>query len=77
MVDRVHAIRDLSIADLVKSETGDEYSVLRNGCYLGSFVRVGGTYHFRDQKQNTWVCVCSDIDTGADDIGRAVEFMSY
>ena len=77
MVDKVYLIRNLSVGELVKSETSDEYSVLRSGQYLGTFVRVGKTYRFRDQHHNTWVCTCSDIDTGAENIEDAVAAMSY
>ena len=77
MVDRIHQIKDLTISELVKSESADVYTILRNGKYFGAFVRVGGTYHFRDQEHNTWVCSGCDIDTGAPNIEDAVAYMSY
>ena len=77
MIDRVHAIRGLTVGELVRSEGEDVYQIMRNGQYLGAFVRVGKTYHFMDQKHNTWVCSCSDIDTGAESIEDAVAFVSY
>ena len=77
MPDKTQLIKDLSTNELVKSENADEYAIIRNSQYFGAFVRVGGTYHFRDQHHNTWVCACSDIDTGAENIKDAVAFMSY
>ena len=77
MPEKTHLIRGLSVNELVKSENADEYAIIRNGQYLGAFVRVGGTLHFRDQHHNTWVCACSDIDTGAENIEDAVAFISY
>ena len=76
-MDMSHYIKDLSMDDLVKSDHEDVYSIVRGGNYLGAFVKLGGTYHFRDNHHNTWVCVCSNIDTGAALIEDAVTFMSY
>ena len=77
MVDKIFAIKNLTIDELVRSDDADVFSVVRNGQYLGAFARVGNTYHFRDQHHNTWVCACNDIDTGAENIEDAVAFMSY
>jgi len=77
MIDKIHMIKDLSVNDLVKSDSGDMYTVIRGSIDLGAFVRVGGTYHYRDNAQKTWVCQCSDIDTGAANIEDAVSIMSY
>ena len=77
MREKTHLIRDLTVNELVKSEDADEYAIIRNGQYFGAFVRVGKTYHFRDQHHNTWVCACSDIDTFAESIEDAVAFVSY
>ena len=70
-------IKNLSLNDLVKSDNEDVYSVIRGGSYLGSFVKMGETYFFRDNHLNTWVCQCSNIDTGAACIEDAVMFMCY
>jgi len=77
MTDRLNLIKDLSLSDLVKSEAEDMYTVIRNGFDLGVFVMIGKTYHFRDNQNKSWVCQCTDINTGATDIGDAVAFMSY
>ena len=77
MDDKVNSIRNLSLDDLVKSGAEDMYTIIRNGHDLGVFVRVGKTYRFRDNQNKTWVCQCTDIDTGAADIKDAVAFMSY
>ena len=77
MIDKVYLIRNLSVDELEKSENAHEYSIFRSGQYLGAFVKVGKTYHFRDQHHNTWVCACSNIDTGAENIKDAVAAMSY
>lgn len=76
MTDRSHSIKNLTMDDLVKSE-GDSYKIVRNDQYLGAFVKIGETYHYRDQQHNTWVCHCNSLDTGAADIRDAVAFMSY
>ena len=70
-------IKNLTVGDLVKSEDSDSYTVVRGGHDLGVFVKSGGTYHFKDNQNNTWVCVCSNINTGAEDIEGAVKFMNY
>ena len=77
MEKSIHSIKNLSAGELVKNGPGGEYIIMRNGQYLGAFVKVGETYHFRDQQHNTWVCAGCDIDTGARDIDAAVAYMSY
>ena len=75
--DSLMKIKDLTIDDLMKNEDSDSYTVMRAGHDLGVFVKFGQNYHFRDNQNNTWVCQCSNIDTGASTIEKAVEFMSY
>jgi uncharacterized surface anchored protein len=77
MTDNIHMIKNLSTTDLIKDETGDIYTVMRNGHDFGAFIKVGETYRFRDNQHKTWVCQCTDIDTGATSIEDAVAFMSY
>ena len=77
MTDKNNSIKDLTVADLLKNDESDTYTIIRNGQDLGVFVMVCGTYHFRDNHNKTWVCQCTDIDTGASDIEDAVAFMSY
>jgi hypothetical protein len=77
MPDGVNLIRNLALDDLVKSESEDMYTIIRGGYDLGVFVRIGETYRFRDNQNKTWVCQCTDIDTGATSIEDAVAFMSY
>ena len=77
MADKINLIRNLSMDDLIKSETEDMYTVIRSGHDLGVFVRVGKTYFFRDNHNKTWVCQCTDIDTGASSIEDAIAFISY
>ncbi|MCL2227371.1 MAG: hypothetical protein FWB97_07055 [Oscillospiraceae bacterium] len=77
MNESISRIKNLTVGELVKGEWDDSYTIVRNGHDLGVFVRVGQKYRFRDNQNNTWVCQCSDIDTGADCIEDAVAFMSY
>ena len=77
MSDNLTKIKNLSVGDLVRSETSDSYTVIRSGHDLGVFVKVGQTYHFRDNQNNTWVCQCTNINTGESSIEGAVKFMSY
>jgi len=77
MTENSHLIKNLSMNDLIKSDSEDVFSIVRGGNYLGAFVKMGGTYFFRDNHHNTWVCQCSNIDTGAESIEDAVSFMRY
>jgi len=77
MIGKIHSIKDLSVDDLVKGDSGDTYTVIRSGVDLGVFEKVGETFYFRDNAHKTWVCQCSNIDTGAATIEAAVEFMKY
>ena len=76
MIDRIHLIKDLTVDELQKESDADDYRVERNGHYLGAFIKVGKTYHFRDQHHKTWVCAGINIDTGAETIEDAVLKMS-
>ena len=76
MINRIHLIKNLTVEELQKASDADEYSVERNGQYLGAFVKVGSTFHFRDQHHKTWVCAGTNIDTGAETIEDAVMKMS-
>ena len=77
MTDKLNSIKNLTVDDLVYNGESDTYTVIRNGYDLGVFVKVRGSFHFRDNQNKTWVCQCSDIDTGASSIEDAVAFMSY
>jgi len=70
-------LKNLSLSDLVKCETEDSYTIIRNGSDFGVFVKIGATYHFQDNRNKAWVCQCTDIDTRAECIAEAVAFMSY
>ena len=72
MIDRIHLIKNLTVDELKKANDEDNYSIERNGHYLGAFIKVGKTYHFRDQHHKTWVCAGTNIDTGAETIEDAV-----
>ena len=77
MAENIPKIKNLNIKDLVKSGDSDSYTIIRGGHDLGVFIRLGQTYFFRDNQNNTWVCQCTNINTGATNIEDAVKFMSY